>query len=125
MLDHNIVTEVAIRLKRGARDNLIGLAALLQRLLPELGGDGSARAARMLIVLVGALWPRSHPTPAVLGAIEVDPSLAIFLTPFADALERSLATFLFGLLAEALVDEPKTKATRGTAKAKGGRRTKR
>ena len=100
VLEYNVSTEVAIRYKRGARDSLVGLAALLQRLLPELGKDRSAQAARMVIVLAGALWTRSHPAPAVLAAIAADPSLAFFHMPFAEALEHSLATFLTGLLVE-------------------------
>lgn len=105
VLEHNVSTEVAIRYKRGARDSLVGLAALLRRLLPELGEDHSAQAARMIIILAGALWTRSHPAPAVLAAIAVDPSLAFFHMPFAEALEHSLATFLTGLLVERREDE--------------------
>src|SRR6266446_9798839 len=77
VLEHNISTEVAIRYKRGARDSLVGLAALLRRLLPELGKDRSAQAARMVIVLAGGLWTRSHPAPAVLAAIAADPRPAL------------------------------------------------
>src|SRR5712671_3706700 len=100
VLEHNVSTEVAIRYKRGARDSLVGLAALLQRLLPELGKDRSAQAARMVIVLAGALWTRSHPAPVVIAAIAADPSLALFQIPFAETLAQSLATFLMGLLVE-------------------------
>lgn len=106
VLEHNISTEVAIRFKQGARDSLVGLAALLRRLLPELGNDRSAQAARMIIVLAGALWTRSNPAPAVLAAIAADPSLAFFHMPFAETLEHSLAIFLTGLLVERRDERP-------------------
>ena len=94
------LNELSRRVGLGARDSLVGLAALLQRLLPALDGDRSARAARVSIVLADALWTRSHPAPAVLAAIAADPSLAFFSTPFAEAFETSLKTFLMGLLVE-------------------------
>src|SRR5260221_3456783 len=56
VLEHNVTMEVALRYKRAARDSLVGLAALLQRQLPEPGEDRSAQAARMTIVLASALW---------------------------------------------------------------------
>ena len=107
VLEHNVSTEVAIQYKRGARDSLVGLAALLRRLLPELGKARSAQAARMVIVLAGALWTRSHPAPVVIAAIAADPSLAFFHMPFAKSLERSLATFLRGLLVERTDERPR------------------
>jgi AcrR family transcriptional regulator len=100
VLEHNVSAEVATRYKQGARDSLIGLAALLQRLLPELGRERAAWAASMVIVLVGALWTHSHPAPAVLAAYRADASLAFLHAPFAAVLEHAVATFLSGLLAE-------------------------
>ncbi|MEX5710903.1 TetR family transcriptional regulator [Parafrankia sp. FMc6] len=100
VLERNVSIEVATRYKQGARDSLVGLATLLQRLLPELKEERSARAASMIIILVGALWTHNHPAPAVLAAYDADPSLAFMHVPFAEALEQTVATFLVGMLIE-------------------------
>ncbi|WUS00969.1 hypothetical protein OG226_30565 [Streptomyces sp. NBC_01261] len=74
-------------------------------LLPEPGDRKEAEAADMTSVLVGALWTRNHPAPgtrhpaeAARTAYAYAPSLAFLRTPFAAALERSIASYLIGLL---------------------------
>ncbi|CAN5684858.1 TetR/AcrR family transcriptional regulator [soil metagenome] len=99
VLEHNVSTEVALRYKQSARENLAGLAELLLHQIPELGEDGSARGARLIIVLVGAVWTQSHPAPTVRDAIETDPSLSFFLVTFPEALVASVETFLTGIVA--------------------------
>ncbi|MFJ9707163.1 hypothetical protein [Streptomyces sp. NPDC101234] len=98
ILDHNVSTEVATEYERGAHDALAGLAGPFQQVLPELGGQQATEAARMTIVLVGALWTRTHPAPAVRAVYTADPSLAFLLPSFTATLERSLTLFLAGLL---------------------------
>ncbi|MET8450866.1 TetR/AcrR family transcriptional regulator [Streptomyces sp. NPDC005209] len=101
VLEHNVSTEVALRYKRAALEGLIGFADLIRRALPELDQDAAAEAAHTVIVLIGALWTHSHPAPAVKAAYEADPSLVVLRLDFTEALGRSLAVYLTGLLARA------------------------
>ncbi len=55
---------VALRYKRGALTALDGLAALIVDVLPELDAESGHDAAFTTIVLVGAMWTHSHPSPA-------------------------------------------------------------
>ncbi|MFD9737660.1 TetR/AcrR family transcriptional regulator [Umezawaea sp. NPDC059074] len=104
VLEHNISTDVALKYKRGARDSLVGLAALLGRVLPELGEEAAVKASMTTIVLVGALWVHSRPAPAVLAAYDEDPTLAFMHPPFEATLESLIETLLIGLMAERLDD---------------------
>jgi AcrR family transcriptional regulator len=99
VLEHNVSTEIAAQYKRAALTNLDGFAALLRSVLPELGQDGAARAASLIIVLVGALWTHTHPAPAMLAAIQADPTLAAFHSDFAGELTAAIRVTLCGLLA--------------------------
>ncbi|MGC4998468.1 TetR family transcriptional regulator [Streptomyces sp. DT195] len=100
ILEHNVSAEVATQYKRRAHHGLVGLAALLRQVLPELSGPQSDEAASMTIVLVGAIWMHSHPAPAMRAVYAADPSLAFLRPTFAAALERSLQVFLIGLLSD-------------------------
>ncbi|MFE3202382.1 TetR family transcriptional regulator [Embleya sp. NPDC059237] len=101
ILEHNISTELAATFKRAAYEGLAGLARMLRKALPELGDREAAEAASMTIVLVGALWTRSHPAEAVRAAYADDPGLEFIPMPFAATLERAIAVYLTGLLAQA------------------------
>jgi AcrR family transcriptional regulator len=107
VLEHNLSTEIAAQYKRAALNNLDGFAALLRSVVPELGQDGAARAASLIIVLVGALWTHTHPAPAMLAAIQADPTLAAFHNDFAGELTAAIRVTLCGLLAQV---EPATGA---------------
>jgi AcrR family transcriptional regulator len=100
VLEHNVSPQAAARYKRGAHESLTGLASLLRKILPELGERQAAEAASAIIVLVGALWIHTHPADAVRAACAADPSLVFFDAPFTPALERSIAIFLIGLMAD-------------------------
>ncbi|GAA4877306.1 TetR family transcriptional regulator [Actinomycetospora straminea] len=100
VLEHNVSVDVALRYKRAARDGIRWQAGFLQRLLPELDDQRALRASSMVILLVGALWTRSHPSPAVLEAFATDTSLEFLHPSFTDALAEAIATFLVGLLAD-------------------------
>ena len=101
VLEHNVSTEIAAEYKRAALSNLDGFATLLRSVVPELGEDGAARAASLIIVLVGALWTHTHPAPAMVAAIQADPALAAFMNDFAGELTAAIRVTLCGLLAEA------------------------
>jgi hypothetical protein len=99
VLERNISTEVALRYKQGTRDNLNGFAALLQEMLPELDAAGAVPAVRMIIVLVEALWTRTHPPDAVIEAYNADSTLAFLNQEFVQALQQAIAICLAGFLA--------------------------
>lgn len=101
ILEHNISVDVATRYKRSSRDGIHWLAEGLRGLLPELDDKQALRASHMVIILVGALWTRSRPAPALLAAFQADPSLAFMHPTFDEAFEAATATFLRGLIAEA------------------------
>jgi AcrR family transcriptional regulator len=105
VLDRNVSTEVALRYKRGVRDGLVGFGALLEELLPELGPDQSVPAARMIILLVGALWPRTHPPQAVMDAYSADPEIAFLHQDFTEALRDALGVALFGFVARRVITD--------------------
>ncbi|WP_242893456.1 TetR/AcrR family transcriptional regulator [Actinomadura litoris] len=100
ILEHNISTEAAVRCRRETREVLAGLAALAQRVLPELGDRRATEAAAMTLVLVAALWTHTRPAAAVRAAYDADPSLAVLVPSFTATLERSLTVFLTGLLSD-------------------------
>jgi len=100
VLERNVSTDVALRYKRGSRDSLVGLAALLRGLVPELDEPRSAQAAGLVIALVGALWTRGHPAPALVAAYEIEPGLAFMNPPFRESLDAAIGTVLLGLAAQ-------------------------
>jgi AcrR family transcriptional regulator len=100
ILEHNISVDIATRYKRSSRDAIRWLGEQLRDLLPELDDERALRAAHMVIILVGALWTRSRPAPALLAAFEADASLAFMHPAFAEAFEAAIATFLRGLIME-------------------------
>ncbi|MCM3921530.1 TetR family transcriptional regulator [Frankia sp. AiPs1] len=99
VLERNVSTDVALRYKRGARDSMVGLAALLRRLVPELDEPRSAQATGLVIALVGALWTRGHPAPALVAAYEIEPGLAFMNPPFRESLDAAIEAILLGLVA--------------------------
>jgi AcrR family transcriptional regulator len=102
ILEHNVSVDVATRYKRSSRDGMRWLAERLRGLLPELDDERALRASYMVVILVGALWIRSRPAPAQLAAFQADSSLAFMHPAFAEAFEAAIATFLRGLIAEAV-----------------------
>jgi hypothetical protein len=51
------------------------------------------------VLVAGALWAYSRPSPAMLAAYDADPVLAAMRLDFGDAVRDLLATLLAGLLA--------------------------
>jgi AcrR family transcriptional regulator len=99
VLDQNVSTEVALQYKRGVGEGLVRFGAFLEELLPELGPDQAVPAARTIILLVGALWPRTHPPEAVVEAYRTDPAIAFLDDDFAGALRDALSVTLIGFVA--------------------------
>ncbi|MGW1783754.1 TetR family transcriptional regulator [Streptomyces sp. NPDC002143] len=99
VLEHNISVEVATHYKEGARESWLGFAELLRHLFPELDRQRSEQGASLIIVLIGGLWPYTHPAPAVRAVYDADPSFAFVDSSFPDALHQTLHVLLTGLLA--------------------------
>ncbi|MFF9012591.1 TetR/AcrR family transcriptional regulator [Streptomyces sp. NPDC014870] len=99
VLEHNVSPEAAARHKRAAHADLMALAELILRHLPELGDDGAWKASATTVLFTGALWPHTQPAPSMLAAYESDPDLAAMRMDFCPTLEEALATQFSGLLA--------------------------
>jgi hypothetical protein len=104
VLEHNISVAVAARYKRATLDNIVTLAELVRRHVPEVGDDAFILCGGIFVV-AGAMWPHSRPSANMLAAIEADPALAVLRTDFTGALEFALATFVAGTIARAATGE--------------------
>ncbi len=100
VLEHNVSASVAARYKRSLIGKAAALGAVVSSVLPEIGDDAFAfgGASQMF---VGALWPHTSPSTAMLDAYDADPELAAMRLDFHDALRTLLAVMLTGLLARA------------------------
>lgn len=101
VLEHNISTDVAARYRKSTREGLAGLAAVIERVLPELSPGQSAQAASVVIMLAGVVWTYTHPAPPLQAVYDADPTLAIIPRDFTAALSQVVTVFLTGLLAQA------------------------
>ncbi|WNE98771.1 TetR family transcriptional regulator [Streptomyces luomodiensis] len=98
VLEHNVSAEVAARYKRAAVANVVAIATLTGRYLPELGEDAPQLTAAM-IMAIGAVWTHARPSEAMLAAYQADPSLTAFKLDFVTALQDMLATLTVGTIA--------------------------
>ncbi|MEU4891420.1 TetR family transcriptional regulator [Streptomyces sp. NPDC044780] len=98
VLEHNVSAEVAARYKRAAVANVVAIATLTGRYLPELGEDAPQLTAAM-IMAIGAVWTHARPSEAMLAAYQADPSLTAFQLDFVTALQDMLATLTVGTIA--------------------------
>ncbi|MBO1332616.1 hypothetical protein [Streptomyces sp. VRA16 Mangrove soil] len=101
VLEHNVSSEVAARYKRAALANVDVLAELARMHLPELH-DREEQLSAQIILVIGAVWIHSQPSPAMLAAYEADPSLAAQRMEFAPALENLVTTLVAGTLARTI-----------------------
>jgi len=97
VLEHNVSPEVAVRYKRAAIDNVITLAGLIRGPLPELG-DGAGQLAAQAILVIGAIWTHSAPSPSMEAAYQLEPSLAEQRLDFTTTLRSMLTTLVIGNL---------------------------
>lgn len=100
VLEYNISGEVAARFKHAALANVDRLARLLREYLPELGDQARSVSAQLGFAM-SAIWTHSRPSPGVLAAAEIDPTLAKQRIDFERSLELMLATVISGTLARA------------------------
>ncbi|MEU3342064.1 TetR/AcrR family transcriptional regulator [Streptomyces sp. NPDC006668] len=98
VLEHNVSVDVVFRYKRSSIASLETLAGLLRVHVPELG-DSAGTVAMLTLILAGALWTHSRPSPSTVAAYEADPTLAPLRLDLPTALENTLTTLITGTLA--------------------------
>jgi AcrR family transcriptional regulator len=99
VLEHNVSPEVAAAYKRRAVAQARRLAALAERAVGPLPGDGAMALAGAVNLLVGGAWSACRPSPGMAEAYEREPDLAAIRLDFRAAVRELVATLLAGLLA--------------------------
>ncbi|NMO55512.1 TetR/AcrR family transcriptional regulator [Actinoplanes sp. TBRC 11911] len=97
VLEHNVSAAVAGRYKQAAAENVLAMAALVRARLPELGPAAEQLCAQIIMV-TGAVWTHSRPSPGMIAAYDAHPELTKFRLPFASTLESMVATLVAGAL---------------------------
>jgi len=101
VLEHNVSPQVAARFKRAAIASVTTLAGLVRRQIPELGEQAAGRFAGAAVMVTGAVWTHTRPSPAMLAAYDADPSLAAMRLDFTATLREVFEVLIAGLLARA------------------------
>ncbi|MFC4030013.1 TetR family transcriptional regulator [Streptomyces polygonati] len=101
VLEHNVSAEVAAHYKRAAVANVVATATALRACLPELDDRDRQQLVAAMIMMVGAVWTHTRPSPAMLAAYEADPSLTAYAMDFTTSLRQVLTTLAAGTLAVA------------------------
>ncbi|HUD38802.1 MAG TPA: TetR/AcrR family transcriptional regulator [Streptosporangiaceae bacterium] len=99
VLERNVSPKMAAEYKRAALANIGALSRLLLRRLPELGERDCGRLAGATVLVTGALWPNTQPSPAMIAAYESDPGLAAMRLDFGPTMREVLEVLVSGLLA--------------------------
>ncbi|MFD6565766.1 TetR/AcrR family transcriptional regulator [Micromonospora profundi] len=97
VLEHNVSVEVVTRYKRASLERLTTMTALIEKYLPELGGDATLFSLQTM-VMAGALSAYSTPPPSLLAAYEAAPDLAPLHLSMKDHLRQALTAILLGVL---------------------------
>jgi AcrR family transcriptional regulator len=100
VLEHNVSPQAAARYKRAAVANVVDIAALARRHLPELG-DRAPQLTAAMMMATGAVWTHARPSRSMLAAYEADPSLTVLKLDFVTDLQDLLATLIAGTVARA------------------------
>jgi AcrR family transcriptional regulator len=101
VLEHNVSPEVAARFKRSAIANVTTLAGQVRQRIPELGEHEAGRFAGAAVMVTGAIWTHTRPSPAMLAAYDADPALAAMRLDFTATLREVFEVLIAGLLARA------------------------
>jgi AcrR family transcriptional regulator len=99
VLERNVSAAVAARFKRATLADTEAFGRSVRVVLPVLTELAGTRFAMTTVLVAGALWAYSRPSPAMLAVYETDPALAALRLDFGYALRELLATQLAGLLA--------------------------
>lgn len=98
VLEHNVSVDVVVRHKRFALAGLGSMVELIDRYVPEVGGEAKP-VCLLAMILAGGLWTHTQPSASALAAYEADPCLAEFRLDMATAFGQGLATLIAGAMA--------------------------
>ncbi|PRY27873.1 TetR/AcrR family transcriptional regulator [Pseudosporangium ferrugineum] len=101
VLERNVSPAMIVRSKRATARDAARLARLVRRHLPELGEDDALRFTATAAMVAGPVWNHTHPSPAVMAALDAEPSLAGLRADFTTRFGELLELLLRGLLATA------------------------
>jgi AcrR family transcriptional regulator len=99
VLERNVSPQVAAQYKRASIAGITALGGLMLRCVPELGEHNAFRLAGAAVMMTGALWPHTQPSPAMLAAYAAEPDLAAMRLDFTATLGEVLQVMTAGLLA--------------------------
>jgi AcrR family transcriptional regulator len=99
VLERNVSAAVAVRFKRATLADTDALGRAVHTVLPELTDLAGVRFAMTTVLVAGALWAHSRPSPTMLAVYDADPALAVLRPDFGATLRELLATLLSGLIA--------------------------
>jgi len=105
VLERNVSPQVAARHKRSAVADVAALGQLMLGCVRELGEHDAFRLAGAAVMVAGALWANTQPSPALLAAYEADPALASLRLDFTATLRDVLEVLIAGLLARTPASE--------------------
>ncbi|MEM1329563.1 MAG: TetR/AcrR family transcriptional regulator [Planctomycetota bacterium] len=96
VLEHNVEPETVAEFKRAIYAHRPRVLGLLQTVMPGLGEHHADAFMLLVVLLAGALWPASHPSPVVAEVLE-RPEFAPYACAFEPHLTTFCATYLRGL----------------------------
>jgi AcrR family transcriptional regulator len=99
VLERNVSPRVAAHYKRASMAGIAALGRLARRCVPELGENDAFRLAGPVVIMIGALWPHTQPSAALIAAYEADPALAAMRLDFTTTLREVLQVMIAGTLA--------------------------
>ncbi|MFH8252608.1 TetR family transcriptional regulator [Microbacterium sp. B2969] len=99
VLERNISAGLALEHKRLIGESVATLVRALRRALPELDDATAYRLVAMTLISASGAWPQSHPSPAVLEAYALEPSLQNAQLSFTDAITEYVEVGILGLIA--------------------------
>jgi AcrR family transcriptional regulator len=99
VLERNVSPQIAAQYKRASIAGITALGGLLLRCVPELGSRDAFQLAGAAVMMTGALWPHTQPSPAMLAAYAAEPDLAAMRLDFTATLGEVLQVMAAGLLA--------------------------
>jgi AcrR family transcriptional regulator len=99
VLERNVSPQIAAQYKRASIAGITTLGGLLLRCVPELGEHDAFQLAGAAVMMTGALWPHTQPSPAMLAAYAAEPDLAAMRLDFTATLGEVLQVMAAGLLA--------------------------
>ena len=95
VLEQNVSVEVIADFKRQMRPPTVRLAAALQRVTPAASAEACGQTWNLLLAVVAALWPATHPSPNAAKVYAMDEFRDLCMTPERD-IPRAVLVILRG-----------------------------